>query len=79
MATFDTEREGQIEFFKTFLPLVDPNLSLEDILADDNDGVLNGNLLEFNERMRPGSISRLKSDSGLTVTASESCSPCGHI
>ena len=26
---------------------VNPALSLEDILADNNDGVLNGNLLEF--------------------------------
>lgn len=39
MANFDTEREGQIEFYKTFLPLIDPNLTLDDILADDNDGV----------------------------------------
>ena len=49
MANYNTEREGQIDFFQTFLPLIDPNLSLEDILADDNDGVLNGNLLEFLE------------------------------
>lgn len=51
MANFDTEREGQIEFYKTFLPLIDPNLTLDDILADDNDGVLNGNLLEFKLRV----------------------------
>ncbi len=51
MANFDTEREGQIEFYKTFLPLIDPNLTLNDILADDNDGVLNGNLLEFKLRV----------------------------
>ena len=38
-------------FFKTFLPLIAPNLSLDDILADDNDGVLNGNLLEFKLRV----------------------------
>ena len=51
MANYNTEREGQIDFFKTFLPLIAPNLSLDDILADDNDGVLNGNLLEFKLRV----------------------------
>ena len=47
MAKFVNEREGQIDFYRTFLPLINPNLSIDDILADDNDGVLNGNLLEF--------------------------------
>ena len=51
MANFDTEREGQLEFYKTFLPHVSPELNLEDILADNNDGVLNGNLLEFKLRV----------------------------
>lgn len=51
MANYDTEREGQIEFYRVFLPLINPNLTLEDILADDNDGVLNGNLLEFKLRV----------------------------
>lgn len=51
MASFNTEREGQLEFYKTFLPLIDPSLSLDDILADDNDGVLKGNLLEFKLRV----------------------------
>ena len=51
MAAFDTEREGQMEFYRTFLPNVDPSISLEDILADNNDGVLNGNLLEFKLRI----------------------------
>lgn len=51
MANYNTEREGQIDFFRTFLPLIDPNISLDDILADDNDGVLNGNLLEFKLRV----------------------------
>src|SRR5699024_6806147 len=51
MANYNTEREGQIEFYQTFLPLIDPGLSLEDILSDDNDGVLNGNLLEFKLRV----------------------------
>lgn len=51
MTIFNTEREGQIEFYKTFLPLINPSLSLDNILADDNDGVLNGNLLEFKLRV----------------------------
>ena len=51
MASYNTEREGQIEFYQTFLPLIDPSLSLDDILADDNDGVLKGNLLEFKLRV----------------------------
>jgi len=41
------ERDGQLDFYKVFLPRIDPNLKIEDILADNNDGVLNGNLLEF--------------------------------
>lgn len=56
MATYDTEREGQIEFYKTFLPRVDPTLSLDDILADNNDGVINGNLLEFKLRISDPNI-----------------------
>lgn len=47
MANYITEREGQFDFYNAFLPLINPSLSLDDILADDNDGVLNGNLLEF--------------------------------
>ncbi len=47
MANFLTERDGQIDFYSTFLPRIDPNLQLDDILADNNDGVLRGNLLEF--------------------------------
>ena len=56
MAAFDTEREGQMEFYRTFLPNVNPNISLEDILADNNDGVLNGLgqliVLRFRPRIR---------------------------
>lgn len=47
MERYTTEREGQIEFYKTFLPRINPLLNIEDILSDNNDGVLNGNLLEF--------------------------------
>lgn len=41
------ERDGQSDFYNIVLPRVNPNLGLDDILADNNDGVLNGNLLEF--------------------------------
>ena len=41
------ERDGQLDFFEVFLPRIDSHLSVEDILADNNDGVINGNLLEF--------------------------------
>ena len=51
MANFVNEGEGQIEFYQTFLPSINPYLSLDEILADDNDGVLNGNLLEFKLRI----------------------------
>ena len=41
------ERDGQIDFYNRVLPRVEPTANLDDILADSNDGVLNGNLLEF--------------------------------
>lgn len=41
------ERDGQLDFYNRVLPRVNPALNIEDILADNNDGVLNGNLLEF--------------------------------
>lgn len=41
------EREGQLDFFNVFLPRVNSSLDVDNILADNNDGVLNGNLLEF--------------------------------
>lgn len=44
---YNLERDGQLDFYSRFLPRVDPALGLDDILADNNDGVLNGNLLEF--------------------------------
>ncbi len=34
----DTERDGRIEFYKAFLPLGNPSLTLDDILADDKWG-----------------------------------------
>jgi len=44
---FVLERDGQLDFYARVLPRVDSALNVEDILADNNDGVVNGNLLEF--------------------------------
>ena len=41
------ETPEQDKFYETFLPRVDPAKTRDEILADSNDGVLNGNLLEF--------------------------------
>ena len=47
MDKYQLERDGQLDFFRTFLPRVSPDLDIEGIVADNNDGVINGNLLEF--------------------------------
>lgn len=47
MEKYLLERDGQIGFYQTFLPRINPNLNINEILSDNNDGVLNGNLLEF--------------------------------
>lgn len=47
MERFFLEREGQFDFFDRFLFRINPEISIEQILDDNNDGVLNGNLLEF--------------------------------
>jgi hypothetical protein len=44
---FILERDGQLDFYCRVLPRVNPALNIEDILADNSDGVINGNLLEF--------------------------------
>lgn len=41
------ERDGQLDFYNRFLPRINPILDIDDILQDNNDGVINGNLLEF--------------------------------
>ncbi len=48
--TYSTEREGQISFYERFLPRINSEITLEDILSDNNDGVLNGNLIEFKNK-----------------------------
>ena len=47
MEKYMLERDGQIDFYHTFLPRIDPSLDIDEVLADNNDGVINGNLLEF--------------------------------
>ncbi len=47
MDRYILERDGQLDFYKVFLPRVNPSLDIDDILSDNNDGVINGNLLEF--------------------------------
>lgn len=41
------EKQGQIEFYRRVLLRVNPNISMDEVISDDNDGVINGNLLEF--------------------------------
>jgi len=47
MKDFTSEYEGQEDFYKSYLQRVNNDLTMEDVLSDNNDGVLNGNLLEF--------------------------------
>lgn len=47
MAKYTLELDGQLDFYKTYLPRIDKNLTIEQIQTDHTDGVLNGNLLEF--------------------------------
>lgn len=47
MEKYILERDGQLDFYRAFLPRVDPQLDIEEILSDNHDGVVNGCLLEF--------------------------------
>lgn len=47
MEKYQLERDGQIAFYESFLPRVNPEIGIDEIVADNNDGVLNGNLIEF--------------------------------
>lgn len=47
MEKYTFEKDGQYDFYNMFLPRVNPNLNIEEILNDNNDGIVNGNLLEF--------------------------------
>jgi len=46
------ERELQRRFYADFLPRVDPEADLSDILVDYSDGVLNGNILEMKKNLK---------------------------
>ena len=47
MEKYKIERDGQFDFYHRFLPRIAPEFNIDDLLMDNNDGVLNGNLLEF--------------------------------
>lgn len=47
MKNYNNETEGQLDFYNKFLKRIDKLLTLDEILSDNNDGVLNGNLIEF--------------------------------
>ena len=44
---YNNELEGQYDFFTTYLPRVDRTLDISNIQNDYNDGVVNGNIIEF--------------------------------
>lgn len=44
---YNLELEGQRDFYDSYLKLIDNSLTVDEILSDNTDGVLNGNLLEF--------------------------------
>ena len=44
---FVSEKEGQLDFYNRFLPRINPSLKIEEIISNNNDGVINGNLIEF--------------------------------
>ena len=44
---FTNELEGQKDFYSTYLKRIDSTLLMDDVLSDNNDGVINGNLIEF--------------------------------
>jgi len=47
MSKYTNELDGQQDFYKSYLARIDKSLTIKDILSDNNDGVLNGNLIEF--------------------------------
>lgn len=47
MKIYKYENDGQLDFFQKYLIRIDRSLNINDIINDGNDGVINGNLLEF--------------------------------
>lgn len=44
---YSDEREGQKAFYESFLPRVDKSMSIDNVLEDYSDGIVNGTILEF--------------------------------
>lgn len=44
---YENELTAQVCFLEQYLPMVDKNLKVDDVQNDYNDGVVNGNILEF--------------------------------
>jgi len=44
---YNNEIEGQIDFYKKYLKRIDNTLSIDNILQDNTDGIINGNIIEF--------------------------------
>lgn len=47
MEKYALEKDGQLDFYNMFIPRVNHTLNIDDIISDNNDGVINGNLIEF--------------------------------
>ena len=47
MKKYRDERDGQRDFYDSYLGLINNELTMEDVLSDNTDGIINGNLLEF--------------------------------
>ncbi len=47
LPTYAVELEGQMDFFKTYLPRIDRSLDISNLQDDYSDGVIRGNILEF--------------------------------
>ncbi len=48
---YTVELEGQRDFYASYLPLVDRTKTIDEVLIDNTDGVLFGNLLEFKKHI----------------------------
>lgn len=44
---YENELTAQVSFLEQYLPMVDQDLKIDDVQNDYNDGVVNGNILEF--------------------------------
>ena len=44
---YNYELDGQKDFYTTYLSRIDNTLTTEEIFQDNNDGILNGNIIEF--------------------------------